>query len=236
MQNADKKPDWAQRELVFPWDDHAFLYSKHDKKQAYDFLRKEKYPLDGLAAKPTDEKLLKAFDQIMPKLLKRDWVMAVSNHAGLLQALAVLCPICFVLTTMDPCATVSTSEWVRVFSARPPQDPWGHDPVSEDIDRFTNAGLLVWPGITEQTRGARLQGGKFYDLLTTRQSLHYPLLATAVYSVGQGGTFTEAVLKSLMHSLEETLGSGPSIILQEKLEIVNFMVPQPKLHVTDVLL
>lgn len=215
-----ERMSWANRKIVYPWDQKHFFYTMAERELVYDYLRKRNYPITKLLKRPKSEKLVKAATMIMERVLQRKWVLMTSNHAGLLQAIARTVPPCFALTTLEPCDNVSTADLLALFTAKPPKDMWAEDPAGEAYIHVAKTGLLTWSGVSEGAFGSKSHASRFGDLLNGRRALHFPTLFTATYL----GKFTPEKVGQIMKSIEEAIGLGPMIIIKEKAEVINFMM------------
>jgi hypothetical protein len=214
---------WSERKLVFPWDESGSIYSPREIQYAYEYLNKTRYPLHRMKVRPNSAALLTATEKIMTLIMRRRWVLALSSHAALLQALAIICPVCFTLTTLEPSRNVSNADLIQLFDAKTPSDDWEDDPAGETYDKIVKTGLLVWTGVNEMTSGAKYQASRFLDLLTRRSLMKFPILFTAVYSMSETQNFNEKFMEEKMKEIENCIGTGAVGVLREKSEVLNFI-------------
>ena len=224
-----KKVPWPERKIVYPWDLSRFPYPLREKQTVLEFLRKAKYPLEKLQKKPESDKLIRAVNGVMQKVLNRQWVLVVSTRAWLLHSMATVIPPCFALTAMDPCRNVTTAYLIDLFMAKAPEDMWEDDYAAETYAQIVKTGLLMWTGVNEIALGSKMHASRFADLLSARWLKNYPTVFTA-YSLDSLNK------ESILASIEEALGTTAAGIIKEKAVLMEFVLEEKTMKAEKIAL
>jgi len=202
-------------EKVYPWCPERFRGSVAKKKAIYEYFKKVQYPVEMWKKLPQD-RTLRAVDSVLDLLLQGKWVFAVSQSNKLLQALALICPMTYTLTTMLPSYSVSTKVLMQLSLIGNDGFEWGSVDALRDARR---ANLLVWTDMLGKVPGSDKFTGNFYSLVGDRILKKKPMLFTASYTQ----RMPKNRVGKLIEAVEKIVGAGVASVIGEMCVFKDFV-------------
>lgn len=217
-------------ELVYPWDDSKFRGSPYQLETVYGNLRRLRFPVDKMKNTPSSEKVTKPVEMIMEDLFAKKWVLALSNSTVLMQALALLCPVVFSLTTGDSSALVSTAKLIERFKSKDNDDL---EPRDDLIVQARGAGLVCWESVSDVHESGSRYHSQMSMILMKRKSIERPTVFLATF-VPSSKDFTADSSEAVLVKIGSALGDTAAVLIQESMVVRFFEVEQPPVEVTVI--
>lgn len=215
----------TKMKIVYPWSGEGFSGSKMDKQTVVENLTKLGYPYEALCKNKPAPRLVSLVNQVVTEVMSLDdankkvpWVLALSNSTVVLQALAKVVPVVWVLTKVTSCYTINSSKMVDMFMSRKPTSMFEPDPADDVLSAVRTCHFLVWEDLIDSVPGAPKQAGRFTEVLKGRLKL--PTLFTVSYT----GEFSKDKLGTVLTGVEHALGSTARSLVSQHASIRNFYV------------
>jgi hypothetical protein len=207
---------WTPGKLVWPWTyAEKFTGSPGDKRCVVENLTRRRLPLAQFKKEPPEERVIQASAKVLCSMLndheegRIPWLLLVSKSVPLLQAIAVLAPIAYSLTTMGSCAMTNTAMLADLFFHRRSQDD-DLDSPAEAVQSINLSGFLSWEGVNAVVSGSSKQTGRYSSLLEWRLKNRLLTLFTAPYH-----TWTTETVPQILRLVETNLGSACAAMMME---------------------
>ena len=136
--------------------------------------------------------------KIMKLLLKGQWLYVVSTDIKILQALALVCPMTYMLTTRQAGVNVTTKQMMDLFLApiRPDPDNLIQSDAFTRLRAIKEADLLVWDEIGVRHAGAHKLESQFTSILKSYFRRSQPVLMLHLKERGEA-TDVDGLLKAI---------------------------------------
>lgn len=223
------KDDW-----ILPWEVIRFKRSAEDLRSLQWHLSRDGLRIDGLDVFRDDEGInVTSTIRLLNSFSEHPWIMAMSNSAWLLQAIAALLPITYALTTMGTVRVITTQQLIDNFEARRPGDDFENDPAGEFLHRVVHSRLLVWDN-ADHPISTRRFGGYIASILIKRLAVKPArltlFLASALIDERDKEQVLNNKLEKLDQQLEEGLGRSALHLIKQRAYHVNILVPHEKVE------